>query len=258
MIPYYIKNSELYQSLSNEEDYENKINTKYILEDDFNIKNNADLSKILDVCRFWNSYEFPWKVYDFIYENLELDYSEIFKDFEDYEKIDDIKLILEYNNDKHMSSEVEVVRSLMGYLLLSKIFEKDNLNLFKWFEKKQSFKDLYGYEFCVCASRYGSINCLKYLIKEKYTLKGNCCEMAIDFNHVECLKLLHINKAKWTDEEIKYGIKKNSIECVEYLKNKKCLYVDDGVEDKDINKKFVINYININYTHPFDNLRFSN
>ena len=255
MIPNYIKNSELYESLQDD-----KIDTKYILQDDFKIDTLHNLSKILDVCRFWGVYELPWEIYDFIYENLELDYGEVLSGYDDFDKIDDIKVILEYYNNPDFSKiMVFTINKPHEYKqsslpLLRKIFKSDNVDIFKWFEKKETFQDLDDYDFCIYSSRYGSIACLKYLIKQEYTLKGNCCEMAIDFNHLECLKLLHINKAKWTTKEIESGISRKSIECVEYLKNKKCLYEEDT---KDFKKQCIISYSNINYSsNPICNYRF--
>ena len=52
--------------------------------DNFNNELNSrakDLENVLDVLRYWMINKIPWKVYDFIRENKELNYDKLFEIF---------------------------------------------------------------------------------------------------------------------------------------------------------------------------------
>lgn len=98
-IPQFLKNSDLYKTLEFDDSFEDsfKIPNKYFREST-KVESLEDLSDLLQVLRYWLSEEKPFDIYNFVYNNPDLDYSEISEEFSKMKIIDEISLLWSFEN----------------------------------------------------------------------------------------------------------------------------------------------------------------
>ena len=98
-IPQFLKNSDLYKTLEFDNSFEDsfKIPNKYFRETT-KVESLEDLADLLQVLRYWLSEEKPFEIYNFVYNNPDLDYSEIYEEFSKMKIIDEISLLWSFEN----------------------------------------------------------------------------------------------------------------------------------------------------------------
>lgn len=98
-IPQFLKNSDLYKTLEFDNSFEDsfKIPNKYFRETT-KVESLEDLADLLQVLRYWLSEEKPFDIYNFVYNNPDLDYSEISEEFSKMKIIDEISLLSSFEN----------------------------------------------------------------------------------------------------------------------------------------------------------------
>ena len=135
-LPDYIKESELYKQLKQDEDDEFEafpVPKKYVF--DFNnVKLNSisDLDKLLDILRYWMVNRTPNYVYDFIDANYKLNYDEIFKKYYDFTLVNEIKYLINLLRDYAVDIYI---------IPMNQIVKTKYINMLKW--AYETFEDKY-------------------------------------------------------------------------------------------------------------------
>ena len=113
-------NSDLYKTFE-EDDIAYTKDKKYL--ENIQITSINDLDKILYLLHFWGVKPIPWKVYDYLFKNNELDdkkkYKSLLKKYNDFQLFDELKVIINCQNTK----------------LLNKICKFGYINQLKWYYK---------------------------------------------------------------------------------------------------------------------------
>lgn len=79
-----------------------------------------------------------------------------------------------------------------------------------------------NHTFTKTASRYGRLDCLKYLHENDYAWTATACSSAAEKGHLDCLKYLHENGCKWDKRSYKMALKNKHILCEKYLFDNNC------------------------------------
>jgi len=69
---------------------------------------------------------------------------------------------------------------------------------------------------CRCATRYGQLECLKYLHENGCPWDELTCEYGAQYGQLECLKYLHENKCPWDEWTCETAAQYGQLECLKY------------------------------------------
>ena len=145
-IPDFLKNSDLYKTLYDEDDCEITIPAKYFI-DSVKLENEKDLDRLLETLRFWMANDIPDEIIEFVLEHNDIDYVNLFGKFRDLSFVDDFRILF------GGSSSINMMRYAV---------KKNNLNLLKYLHSRKYYWDVtIGCD----AIKYGYMDILKYFVE---------------------------------------------------------------------------------------------
>lgn len=141
---------------------------------------------------------------------------------------------------------------------ITSIIKKDHSICLRNFYKIN--KRIY-YDDCVDAARYGSFNCLKFIINNniytKHDDKANndlICARASQGGNIKCLRFLHKKGYKMDYLTCTFAAQSGSIECISYALKNGCTIEDETIgEAIEYGNTHIIKFLNNNHI-PMDKL----
>ena len=174
-IPKYLKESELYKILKDEEDKE--INVPYFKEDN-NFSSIEELDLVIKVYDYWGL-----DLYEFVFTNKDK-INELGKEFENKEN-KELNFILT-TNDNHICEACS-----NGYLNALKIYHKNKYSWFAYYREMTAYNYTYYTEMTACyyAAKNGHLDCLKYAHENRCPWDNTAS--------LDCLKYAYDNGCPW-------------------------------------------------------------
>ena len=195
-IPSFLKSSNLYRSF---EEFDDNIIVPFkYFTNEISIKSKEDLSNTLEILRYWMVDTTPWAIYEYFITNSNVDYTDIIEKFYDLFIIEEIKIILEYN--EYLGGEHDLTHF-------------------------------------VIKSKHGSINLFEYALTPQISeinKKKILCE-ACFFGNLEILIYCHNLGYKHVDLEYILATKNGNDKCLQFLFDNNVPYPkDSGCLDDDL------------------------
>ena len=168
-LPNFLLNSDYVRNYPMSDDNNIIILDKYYIWNDSHdvvVDDYEALYSVLDIFRYWGIDKMPYQIYDFIYQNDTLDYTDIIKEFQYLKK------------DASFGKEVKFLATWKQRALDKHYYRK-------------SFIGVLESDFIYNICREGIVNLLKYAISRKHKWNTKGCDKAIKYGHVEIIKYLH-------------------------------------------------------------------
>ena len=171
-IPKYLIGSKLYNILLSNKIQNIKIFSKHYKETT-KVNSLDDLKHLMIVLEQWTVTDTPYDIYQFIENNKDLNYDDIYESFPNMILIDEIDLMLiAYSHDIENTSECIVKYSIYNnYINLLKYMRS---NGYLWNENTFKY-----------ATKNGHLNIFKYLHENKCPWYKYTCEKLAEYGHLE-------------------------------------------------------------------------
>lgn len=211
-IPKYLIESELYNTLLDECQNDNKIVNipEQNFKQDETLNNLNDFENLLQTYRYWIVKKYSRsKFFNFVFKNRDLDYSNIISNF---------SVEFPMMKEIHYLSIVDIKFFDLGYLIslgyldLIKIYFQKNKNIPK------------SIKYFNLAIENDNLKIVMFLHNSGFKGNEESCALAIKNCNIEMLKFLHEIECPWNENTLDYC---NDIECLKFAIKNGCLDVID-------------------------------
>lgn len=223
-----LKNSILYQELTDNDNNQVTVQNRYII-NDLKIEDDKDFFHKLDTLRYWMVNKVPYEIYDYLIDH-KVDISQ-YKDF-NYEMLSlfnnfktneywIISLITKTGDLDLLKHLVNTNRIKLNKMMYNEVVKEGHLEMLKYlYEQLGEFDNFIHYYTCV----YNQFECLKYICeqdKEKVQKDISTYEtLRSTKDNFKCLEYLHNNfEIKLSDKIMLNGIKSHNMKYVKFLED---------------------------------------
>jgi hypothetical protein len=205
-IPNFLVNSVLYEQLAENEEI--SISESRFIEK-IEINDINDFAKTLDVLRYWMVNDVPDEIFNFIENNSNLNFSEIFKRFADFPFILELKLLLDFARNENLE-DIRRAKNMMlaiyGHhpkslqLMVDSLGGKNSMvgGIIHTMQNTEMDIVENKYRFVNLIAKNDYLNLLKYIYnQQKYDFSNDFMGILVIENSPECLKFMQENNSEF-------------------------------------------------------------
>jgi hypothetical protein len=241
-LPIFIKKTELYRSMVEDEKTELDTITKNFIpipylycKSDLIIKNMNDFIHIFHTCNYWGIIDLPFEIYDYIHKNrLMLKNNLIFikNKLNDFELFKECYVFITLLFDEDGIKNIDLCGDILclkiikffhiykgyvfnNFLKINDILKNNYIKCLEYIYKNEN-NILYN-SLLLTAITYDSVYCLEYLVNCGLFLNDKLLYDACTYDSVKCLEYLISNGSFLDDTVFIFSVEYGSIKCLQYL-----------------------------------------